>query len=239
MPRTQIPMQRYPLKDYYKCLSFNGTSNGIVTSSVWSTATTNVSMGVWFQSTNYTQNRQPLISNGTSFSTNHGYALELSGNGTTDGSIMILSHNLGWFDCRFKVQDNNNHFIMMTIDGSNNITVYLDGVSRYTGNQGLSTPSGNSVVGADGVGFFKGSLDEPRFYTRKLSAAEATNLYYNVETFDVPINFYKFNEGSGTTAIDSGTNPLNMTAGGNVYPTYITSPFSVLRTVATGRTLAS
>src|SRR5579872_1355940 len=55
--------------------NFNGTDNK-VTTALWSTTTSNVSMGGWFKSSDYTKTRQCIISNGDgSGGANRGYAL--------------------------------------------------------------------------------------------------------------------------------------------------------------------
>lgn len=228
IPRT-LAGQRQVVRNFGTCVSLNGVS-GQVTSAVWSTANTNITMSCWFKSSNYKKNRQPIISNGTSNTSQHGYAIELSGNATTDGSIMLLDHNVAWRDCSFKVQDNNWHHIVLTIDGSNNAFVYLDGVSRFTGTPTLGIPSSVSLVGSDDGGVFSGLLDEARFYTSKLTATEVTNLFYGIEPQTTPTNWYKYDEGSGTTGNDSGSAPKTATL---VSATYSSDVFMIPRTLAT------
>lgn len=214
-------MPRQLVRNFVTSLSTN-TTGRVLTASLWAAVKINFSMGVWFKSNDYRVNGQVTMTNG--FNTT-GYGIYLSGNATTDGSIMLVNLGVGWIDCGFKVQDNNWHQIMLTVGGSGNAVVYLDGVSRYTGTPTIGTPATRSGFFTDGFGQFKGLLDEGRFYSRELSGAEVSSLFYGGEPSPGPANWYKFNEGSGTTALDSGTNPLNGTAVGGTYPTYSTDVF--------------
>ena len=162
--------------------NFNGTDNYAVNPNVlWSTNTAAWSMGGWFKSNDYTTSNQTIISNGDGGGSFRGYALVLSGNGTTDGSMYLLNHQIAWGNLGFKVQDNNWHHIIFTVSADGNTNkCYLDGVLRFTGgNASLGTPSGSSFIGSvsTGIYFFKGVLDEMVYWTRELSSAEDTSLY--------------------------------------------------------------
>lgn len=226
---------RQVIRDFGTSIAVPGGSNAYISTlsnGVWSTAKTNITMSAWFKSFDYRVNRQCIISNGTSAGGGHGYALILSGSGDVDGSMYLLNHNVAWIALNFKVQDNKWHQIMLTIDGSNNAVVYLDGVSRYTGTPTLGTPDNNSNFGTDGVGRFYGLLDEGRFYARKLSATEASDLYFGREPVPGPANWYKFDEGSGSTVNDSGSNPI---AGASSLTDYSTNVFIKARSAASNR----
>jgi len=158
--------------------NFNGSDNN-VKSNLWSNAISNISMGGWFKSSDYTKSRQCIISNGNGAGGGGGYAIILSGNGTTDGSLYILNHGIAWDFGSHKVQDNNWHHVMMTYDGTT-ILLYLDNSQIYSGgNPSFGTPVTNSYIGDDnsGSGFFKGVLDEMGFWTRALSSSEVSQLY--------------------------------------------------------------
>jgi len=234
MSRTTAA-QRHIVRDFGTCVRVPGgasSSCSTLANGVWTTAKTNVSMGAWFRTSNYKTDRQPIISNGLSAASNTGYALILSGNGTTDGSIYILNHNVVWIDAGFKVQDSSRHHIMLTVDGSGNAVIYLDGISRYTGTPPIGNPSANSNIGNDGAANFFGLIDDARFYSRQLTSTEVLNLYYGIEPSPGPINWYKFDEGSGATASDSGSSAKTATIDGY---TYSTDVFMKPRTTAAQR----
>lgn len=228
------PMARQIVRDFGTCLLFNGTS-AKVASSVWSSAINTISMGAWFKTRNYRQNRQPIVSNGNGDVGGGGYALVVSGDTSTDGSLYLLNHNTAWISLGAKVQDDKWHHIILTIDASDNTKVYLDGVQIFSaGSQTLGNPATNSYVGTDNTasGWFNGFIDEVRFYTRALSATEVTDLFYGIEPSSTSFaNWYKYDEGSGTSATDSkGSATGTITAA-----TYSTAVFMKPRNAATGR----
>jgi hypothetical protein len=159
---------------------FNGSDNK-VTPSVWSTAIANISFSVWFNSSDYTRNRQVIWSNGDGAVGHHGYALVLSGDATTDGSMYLLSHNFIWQPLNFKVQDALWHHAVVTINPTGRLIVFLDNVVRYADiATTLFTPDTNSLIGADNNGtggFFKGSIDEMGIWNDVLSSADVNFLY--------------------------------------------------------------
>lgn len=228
-------MARIPTINNKSSLLFNGTSDKVATA-LWSNATNTFSFGSWFKSTDYTRNRQPIITNGSGAGgSDRGYALVLSGSATIDGSMFLLNHVIAWIDLGFKVQDNNWHHIFLTRDASNNTSVYLDGVLKYTGTPTLNTPTANSYIGSDGgTGFFKGYVDDARYYNSQLSSNQVMEIYGRHSFFNpsvTPLNWYKFDEFTGTDATDSGSSVKNGTITGATYST--TLPYSDGRTQIT------
>lgn len=217
-------------------LLFNGTSDFIATS-LWSTASTDISMGGWFKSTDYTRTRQPIISNGDGGGgADRGYALVMNGNLTTDGSIHILNHVVAWIDTGYNVSNNNWNHIMMTRDAAGLTKVYINATEIYSASPALGTPSTASFIGKDdGGGFFKGYLDDMRFYNKALTAKDVRAIYESTIADFSPTNWYKFNEGSGTTATDSGSAPKDGTITGATYSEVV--PTNHPRARATGRSL--
>lgn len=134
--------------------------NDKVTCGLWSSATTNIVMGAIFKSNDYTKNGQTIMSNGIGTNgTGRGYSIVLSGNATTDGSLMLLDHSVKWLDTTYNIQDNNPHFIMLVLNSAGNPTVYVDGVSVYSpGSNTFATPNGNGSLIGEG-----GDLSFPRW----------------------------------------------------------------------------
>lgn len=212
--------QRMVVRDFLTCLDFNPT--GVSASSVWAVSKNNTSMGGWFKCANLGTTEQVIISNGAgSGGGSGGWSIVLNGNSSTNGSIQILRYFIAWTDTGARITDNNWHHVFMTIDATPTTKVFLDGIKVYTG-----TPTyGNAGVGSyvssqgDGSRYFKGKIDDARFYNRELSESEVTNLYYGIETTPGPANSYKFDEGSGTSANDSGSSPKNGTISSATYST--------------------
>ena len=218
-------MGKFKDKNYGTCLSFNGTSNKIETA-LWVASNDSYSMGAWFRSRNYKQTRQTIISNGngvTGDANSRGLAIVLSGNSTTDGSLYLLDHNIAWVNLSTKVRDHKWHHIFVVLDASGHPSVYLDGVIIYSGPAVTVTDAKTkSLVGADNNGaggFFYGLIDEVRFYSAILTASEVSEIYHGTEISTVPANWYKLDEGSGTTASDSGSSAKTGTITGATYST--------------------
>jgi hypothetical protein len=103
-----------------------------------------------------------------------------------------------------------------------NAKIYINGISKGTHTGGIWDPQTLSVVNigrevAD-VFHFNGLIDEVRIYNRALSEEEI-RYHYNRGG---PVAYWKFDEGSGTTAYDSTENNNDGTITG---PTWTTGKF--------------
>ncbi len=102
--------------------------------------------------------------------------------------------------------------IRLYVDGSHIEGSWISGngnVFPYIGNENLYIGGFQNSYNTS----FLGSLDEIRIYNRALSSAEIRALY---EWAPGPISRLKFDEGSGTTARDSGVNPNDATLSSNI-----------------------
>lgn len=91
-------------------------------------------------------------------------------------------------------------------------------------------------VGTHGGSRFRGYIDDPRVYTRALSAAEIYSMYQglSVSSSNLLIS-YNFNEGSGATALDASGNSLDGTNNSLTYSSFVPT---AVRTTAGTRTTA-
>ncbi len=102
------------------------------------------------------------------------------------------------------VEDTLWHHGVMVSD-TKNLYLYLDGalVSTVPDTAGDLTTTNPFVIGASGHSTysqnFKGNIDETRVYNRALSPAEVQALY---NWAPGPIGYWKFDEGTGTSAFD-------------------------------------
>lgn len=238
-------MPRHVVRDFVTCLLFNGTSSG-VQSNNWLAVNSNITISCWAKWRKNTTTRQPLFINGRGVQDNpgvppydKGYALVINGNGTTDGSLYILDENVAWTSCAYKVTDRNWHHYILILDASGFPIVYVDGAVIFQpGSGSVSVPSvtsgtltstiGNDDAGVGVSGFFNGLIDDVQIYNTAFTATQASNLYYGRSLDVSPISRYKFDEGSGSTAIDSGSSPKN---GVITSATYSSDVFMVARTV--------
>ena len=158
-----------------RAYSFDGINDeltrGLVTNRTSSTSTVIV-----MKSDDYTQNRQGIWSHGIS---TQGYALILSGNATTDGSLMVLHHGIAWHDTNYNLADNNWHIIVFTLTAAAVGTIYIDGTQIWTATTpplSLGTPQTTSFIGSDDTGFFKGKLQHFAIINNTLSSDQALRL---------------------------------------------------------------
>jgi hypothetical protein len=188
-------------------LSLNGTSQGAYTTSLWSTATTNVTMEAWFKTGDLTQDQQTIVSNGRAAG---GYSI-LVNNGTSDGSLFLLDHAVAFLDTGYNVPDTNWHHVALVLDGSGNAEVYVDGKSVYTDARTYGTPASSSSVGIENnsptTREFNGEIDEVRFWS---DIRTSTEIITNMQTELVGdeanlVAYYKLNNDLTDTA---GSNTL-------------------------------
>lgn len=117
--------------------------------------------------------------------------------------------------CNFQ-NDAWNH-IVFTHDGTA-VKLYVNGV--YQGQAALTgltdTNSHPVLLGAhvNGNDGFNGKLDEARVYNRALSPGEVQDLYNFAPG---PVGYFKFDDGSGTTPVDSSSNGFNGTLAGGAW----------------------
>jgi len=139
--------------------------------------------------------------------------------------------------------------VALTYDNSSlaNVPVfYVNGVAVTVTT--VATPTGTLASSANtpivignttstGNRAFDGYLDNLALYGRLLSAAEILSLYQGVEPSTTSLQLrYRFDEGSGTTALDSGPNGYN---GGITGATYVAGVYPLFLTRAVARTEAA
>ncbi len=107
------------------------------------------------------------------------------------------------------------HHIVASKNGSTSATVYVDGqpiAGTYT-NQTIIAGSSSVYIGGDGNGadILAGSIDEVRIYNRALSPAEVSQLYASAPG---PVAYWKLDDNTGSSAIDSSGNTNTGSLGG-------------------------
>jgi hypothetical protein len=120
------------------------------------------------------------------------------------------------------------YFILQTYDNATgNGSLYVNGVlanSTYINSSGLNTLNSNfSYIGYGGSDrYFNGTIDDVKVWNRALSADEVLSEYNGTrsgETLSVSTNttglagWWKFNEGSGSSAADDSTREYGQYAG--------------------------
>lgn len=119
--------------------------------------------------------------------------------------------------------DGNWHHIAFTTEATtttDKVIVYFDGVALT--NKGTQTNIGSHLsafpyeIGRNsGTWNFNGGIDEVSIYDSELSASQINDIYNGGVPKDLtglsPVAWYRFEEGSGTTATDSGSGGNNGT----------------------------
>ena len=200
-----------------------GTNDYILGGNIQSNFTDEASFSIWIK----LDNQQPPIGQ------NHGIA-ELSSVDNwqsyypwTDGTLHI-----GFFAPTNLIQGFDNtgfdktqwhHLAVTTKPGSGNYKLYQNGVFKTSGTGPATIDFGTRfIIGADPNWFLDGLMDDARIYNRELSQAEITTLANGGDPSTTGLLVHwKFNEGSGTVAIDSSGNGNNGTFVNS--PAYTTS----------------
>lgn len=182
-------------------------------------ATDDVSFAFWFK---FTSPHRSGSARKYVFRKDRPYIVNFHPDGSFEFAIRNASSYQAMTTTKVYWEPNQWHHITAVNSAVNGRTIYLDGVSIRTGS--AVTPAGNSstlFLGAsDGAGadFFNGFLDDMRIYTRELSAAEAMSLYQTGAASSTSlVAWYKFDEGTGSTANDSSGNGNTGTITGAIY----------------------
>jgi surface protein len=141
-----------------------------------------------------------------------------------NGSIQVLIQNSGTSDSLNGYVNTNvnnglwNHVAIVTKLATNEIEIYINGVSKAVTYGYRNSPSyplsftSTNLFGGPPDRYFDGSVDDVRIYDRALSSSEISEL---AGLSNEPIAHWKLDETSGTTAADSaGSNDgtlVNMT----------------------------
>lgn len=107
------------------------------------------------------------------------------------------------------VLDKKYHSVAVTYDASGNYVFYIDGVYSGSGtNLQTITFTGNCQLGVSAGGeWFKGNIDDVQYYNAVLTPADILDLHYGKDpTASSLKGWWKFNEGSGSSATDSSGN---------------------------------
>ena len=248
--------KRHLIRDFGTCLSFNGSSDfvniGTLGAFVPTLSAGTVTISTWFKIID--NGARQVVCGEVNTGTSIILQLFLNSNNTgaaySKGLIFFQtrdttgkSHNFG-ITTAYSFNDNRWHHIAIVVTPSTNTgLIYLDGVSQTVANQQSDTPNsfatlefalylgGRNLRGALDMQF-KGLLDETRLYQSGLTATQIADMYYTGIGDPTKFSWYKFDEGSGTSATDSGSGGNTGTITG---ATYSTDVFMKARSIATNR----
>ena len=112
------------------------------------------------------------------------------------------------------------HVIVTYKDATKTLKIYLDGVLKDTtiGITSTNSASIDFMIGSynGSALFFTGNIDEVAIFNAELSSSDVTDIYnggtpQSLDSYSSLISWWRFEEGSGTTATDSGSGGNNGT----------------------------
>ena len=214
-------------------LNFDGTDDLVSAGNVLGFERTDAfSISAWVKR-NSSKN-QMIVSKRLSSGNLTGYSLRIT-NSTNQLQVQLRSagSNRLILNGSTALDTNWNH-VVLTYDGSSNISglnVYVNGSNdngSTTGTLSLSIlNSAEFNIGAENNNddFFDGNIDEVALFNSELSSTNVSTIYNSGIPGDLsslsPLSWYRFEEGSGTTATDSGTGGNNGTISGATYSSNI------------------
>jgi len=185
-----------------------------VDTGITSTGTNDISISCWIKTTEtfaYTQSRCAF--GGYNNGSGANYILgRLGSHWSTPDDMKVRAFNtLG----TTKLNDGNWHNIIYTYDYSTKeVNAYVDGNTTPEVTVTISVWSSNYriAIGWDGANssyHFQGNVDECGLWYSILGASDISTIYNSGTPSDLadlsPYGYWRFEEGSGTTAIDSGS----------------------------------
>ena len=204
-PARTTAGNRQVVRDFGTCLDFDGNSGNVqVTDSASLDLTGDFSISVWIKPTTIGEGNGGRIiekANAYVFLIGSNNAITLTNN-TTNATSNNNAFKLGIWQ----------HVVATYSDSGNVTSIYVDGVSVGTPTQNVNPGNNNNdlYIGNRSAGdrTFKGKIDDLRIYKdRVLTPTEITNLYYGIEPTTTGLSaWWKFDEGSGSTANDSSGN---------------------------------
>ena len=143
--------------------------------------------------------------------------IRMQNNGTIRFFINNTSKNV---TSTTTIDDNNWHHLLIVYSPSTSMTIYIDGVQDAQNTSAIPSSInnnyGNITIGSDNdiSQFWNGNIDEVGLWNNDQSA-NASSIYNSGVPNDLsslsPLSWWRFEEGSGTTAIDSGSGGNNGT----------------------------
>ncbi len=156
----------------------------------------------------------------TQFSPETAYTIRFKNNDVVLFSSVNGTYFSSGYSSKGIVSNNRWHHILGIIDRESGMYIYVDGnmAANSTDKPRDLSNTANLKIGYNKWqdNYFSGLIDDVRIYDRALSAAEVAEHYSGVYANDTGlVGRWDFDEGSGTTAVDSSGNGNDGTLGGD------------------------
>jgi hypothetical protein len=204
-------------KSYSSRLSFDGVNDYIsIAHNAKFNLTTTSTIEMWVYISSYTNLHMLATKTTGDGSTNNTFEFRIA---NTTGQLQYIG-----YDSAIKsitsgsfVVPLNEYTHVSAVHDSGTVTLYINGINVGSGSLGTTTTNTDNVLlgGRNDLATFwlQGIIQEVRFWSTARSQLEISNNMFNT----IPVTtaglvaYYKLNEGSGTTATDSASTPINGT----------------------------
>jgi len=202
-----------------KSLNFDGSNDFVSLASI--SLSSEFTISVWIKPTNIGSTTSAIINSGTNNSNRIGIYDADSLQFKLGGSNVYLNETGG-----NNFLENVWQHVLVVRDSSNNMTAFRNGASFGTSVTNSNTGTFDSLFKFKTTSYSSGGLDEIAIWNSDQSA-NVSSIYNSGAPNDIsslnPLHWWRFEEGSGTTATDSGTGGNNGTITGATYQTDVPS----------------
>lgn len=208
-----VASNRIAIQDMKSSLYFNGAASVSTSSNSTLSLANGFTVAGWIKVSKYTtaSNRQRII--GT---TNWAFGVKTAGNKLSFTTVAVTDYD----STGASIQPGTWVFAGATLDSSNDVTFYLNGIldSVVTGTNPATTTASVTSLGQrpTPTDLHIGNLSGVRVFNRELTAQEILSLYNGIVPSGV-IAEYNLNEGAGSIAYDSSGNGNNGTITSGTY----------------------
>lgn len=235
-------MPRQLDRDFGTCLSFDGATTDVTVTSQLFYQNTGYTVSLWAKP-NAANSQRPLCM-GSTASNNQVWIMNLGTDSANRIGFLIRDDGNGVRLIQSTVSTT--RFVpgewihVVFTDNNGTCVLYINGVAdatnfnyTRTGTFTFNRTAIGALVRAATSAWFRGLIDDVRIYNNTvLTAQQVSDLYYLGANPSTPTSWYKMDEGSGTTATDSGSLATN----GNITAaTYSTDVFMKPRTAVVNR----
>lgn len=224
---SDVPSPRVTVRDNGTSLNFNGSSNYVSANGIPSTLFSDNTLGTftlsaWVKTKGVTQT---VMSFGNNPDNSSFVSLRLSSAGVAEFVTRNTASQQD--DAISSIKINDDEWRLLTaVKTDSSLFIYADGqmIAQEKTLSGGTYTFNRFTVGALNrtslSSYFKGLIDEPRIWNRALTATEIQNLYlYDAVPRNGLVGEYLFDEGAGTTALDTSGNGNDGVISGCTYTT--------------------
>jgi hypothetical protein len=211
MPQKEVYIKTYQkIKTNTNSLTFDGVNDYVTfaNSGNLNLGTNNFTISAWVYPTSYSAERTIISRRGT-----RGFQLFL----TTAGLVIMSNIGVANYTSTSAVPLNTWTQVTVTVSSGNLISFYFNGVlvNSVSGSSFLDEPT-TTTIGIQDASLnrpFAGQISEVRTWNIARTQTEIKDNLFNQLTGTETnlVAYWKLNEGTGTTAIDSSTSPVNGT----------------------------